>query len=146
MTPDDVPPGPIALDTDVFSFLHLRKGRYTDFAPLIEGHPLALPFPVVGELKVLPLKTGSTWSPRKTTALEAAIGRCVVIPTTAAVVDRWSELYARFMGRLKGGGINDMWTAACCLQHGLPLATANLADFQTIAFEFSALQIIHPDL
>ena len=45
MRPDEVPAGPLALDTDVFSFLHMRKGRYHEFAPLVAGHPFALPFP-----------------------------------------------------------------------------------------------------
>jgi hypothetical protein len=49
--PSDVPAGPL-VDTDVFSFVHYRKGRYADFAALIQGHALALPFPVVGELLV----------------------------------------------------------------------------------------------
>jgi toxin FitB len=101
---------------------------------------------VVGELKVLTIKTGSRWGPAKTRALEDSIGRCVVIPTTAAVVDEWAKLSARFTGRLKEGGINDMWIAACCLVQGLPLATANLSDFQTIADEFSNLRLVHPDL
>jgi toxin FitB len=145
VTPEDVPDGPLALDTDVFSFLHLKKGRHADFAPLVAGHPFALPFPVVGELRVLPIKSGSQWNARNTTALENAIGRCVVIISTTAVVDQWAGLYARFRGRLKDGGVNDMWTAACCLVHDLPLATGNLSDFQTIASEFP-LKLVHPDI
>jgi len=146
VNPADVPAGPLALDTDVFSFLHLHKGRHAEFAPLVSGHRFALPFPVVGELRVLPLRTGSTWSQTRTNALEAAISRCVVIPSTDPIVSQWAALYARFRGRLKEGGVNDMWTAACCLVHGLPLVTANLSDFQTIAQEFPALQLVHPDI
>lgn len=145
MTPADVPEGALALDTDVFSFLHIGKGRNADFAPLVAGHPFALPFPVVGELKVLPLKTGSEWGERLTKELDAAISRCVVIPTTGRVVDQWAQLYARFRGRLKGEGVNDMWVAACCLVHDLPLVTANLSDFRAIATEFP-LKLVHPDL
>jgi predicted nucleic acid-binding protein len=47
---------------------------------------------------------------------------------------------------VKEGGINDLWTAACCLVHNLPLVTNNLSDFQTIAGEFSDLELVHPDL
>jgi predicted nucleic acid-binding protein len=145
--PADVPPGPLALDTDVFSMLHIGKGRFADFQPLVAGHPLALPFPVVGELKVLPIRTrGAYWGPRRTAMLEQHIARCVVIPSTAAVVDMWAQLAARFLGRLKDGGVNDMWIAACCLVHDLPLATGNLSDFQTIAAEFPDLALVHPDL
>jgi hypothetical protein len=49
--PSDVPPGPLPVDTGVFSWLHDKRGRHAAFAPLIVGHPLALPFSVVGELK-----------------------------------------------------------------------------------------------
>jgi predicted nucleic acid-binding protein len=61
------------------------------------------------------------------------------------VVDRWAALHARFKGRLKEGGTNDLWVAACCLVLDLPLATGNLSDFQTIANEFP-LRLVHPDL
>lgn len=52
MKPSEVPAGPLAVDTDVFSMVHSLRGRHADFAPLIEGQPLALSFTVVGELKV----------------------------------------------------------------------------------------------
>ena len=74
-----------------------------------------------------------------------AISACVVIPSDARVVDKWAELHARFLDRLKGGGINDLWSAACCLVHGLPIATADLGDFKKIAVEFPDLRIVHPD-
>jgi len=50
--PDEVPSGPLAVDTDAFSAVHWGRGRRDEFAALIAGHPLAMPFPVVGELKV----------------------------------------------------------------------------------------------
>jgi hypothetical protein len=49
--PRDVPDGPLAIDTDAFSFIHLKRGEHEAFAALIAGHPLAMPFPVVRELK-----------------------------------------------------------------------------------------------
>jgi predicted nucleic acid-binding protein len=144
--PDDVPSGPLALDTDVFSFLHMRKDRHGEFAPLVAGHELALPFPVVGELRVLPLKAGSKWGAKRTAELEVAIGRCVVIPVTDTITRQWAALYSRFHSRLQSGGVNDMWIAACCLVHGLPLATGNINDFGTIVAEFPSLRLVHPDL
>lgn len=144
MEPRDVPSRPLAVDTCVFSFVHYGRGRAPEFARLISGHPLALPFPVVGELKVGAIRGRVSQITRS--ALDTAIAACVVIPTDARVVDKWAELHARFLGRLKGGGINDLWIAACCLVHGLPLVTNNLSDFQTIAGEFTDLRIAHPDL
>lgn len=60
-------------------------------------------------------------------------------------MEQWAQLYARFKGRLKDGGVNDMWTAATCLVFHVPLVTGNLADFQTIASEFP-LRLVHPNL
>lgn len=144
MQPGDVPEGPLGIDTDAFSFIHLKKGRYAEFAALLSGHPLAMPFPVVGELKVLAIR--SNWGNARRLALDAGIGACVVVPVDVRVVDRWAEMHARFLGRLKDGGINDLWTAACCRVHGLPLVTNNLSDFQMIAAEFPDLRLVHPDL
>lgn len=113
MNPEDVPAGSVALDTDVFSLIHLKKGRHEEFARLLVGHdPFALSFAVVGELKVLPLRTKPPWGIKRREELEAAITRCVVLPATGAVVDEWARLSARFLHKLKGQGINDMWTAA----------------------------------
>jgi predicted nucleic acid-binding protein len=86
------------------------------------------------------------WGHRRRHILEADIATCVVIPTDARVVDKWAELHARFIGRLKDGGINDLWTAACCLVHDLPLVTNNLSDYGTIVDEFPALRLINPNL
>jgi predicted nucleic acid-binding protein len=139
--PQDVPAGPLAVDTDVFSFIHLRKGRHAEFAGLLAGHPLAMPFPVVGELKVGAIrgKVGE----RKRAVLEADIATCVVIPTDAASStaglpskhDSWAV--SRTVGSTTSGSRP---------VHDLPLATNNLSDFRTIAGEFQALRLVHPDL
>lgn len=144
MDPSEVPAGPLAVDTDVFSYIHTRRGRYVEFQRLVGGHPLALAFAVVGEVKVLAIR--AQWGEDRRKALDAAIAACVVIPTDARIVDKWAEMHARFLGRLKDGGINDLWIAACCLIHGLPLVTNNLSDFHTIAGEFADLRLVHPDL
>ena len=142
MKPSEVPAGPVAVDTDVFSFIHTRRDRHADYSALITGHPLALAFPVVGELRAGYLN--AKWGTQRIKDIETAMRACVVIPSDNAVVDQWAELHVRFKNRLKGGGVNDMWIAACCLVHGLPLATGNITDFATIAVEFP-LTIVHPD-
>lgn len=142
MQPEDVPAGPLAIDTDAFSAVHWGKGR-DEFAALIAGHPLAMPFPVVGELKVGAIRG---LGKKGIEELERAIGVCVVIPSDARIVEQWAAMRARLMSQLKGEGINDLWIAACCLVHDLPLVTNNLADFQTIAKVAPALRLVHPDL
>lgn len=120
------------------------RGRYRDFEPLVRGHALALPFPVVGELKVGAIRAG--FGPRRSAALDARIAACVVIPGDARVVDQWARLRARLLGRLKNDGINDLWIAACCLVHDLPIVTNNLSDFRLVAAEFPRLRLVHPDI
>ncbi|HVQ96229.1 MAG TPA: hypothetical protein VMU51_34745 [Mycobacteriales bacterium] len=51
MKPHEVPAGPLLVDTDVFSFLRLGKGRHADFAALIDGHVLAMSFAVTNNLR-----------------------------------------------------------------------------------------------
>ena len=116
MDSHEVRAGPLAVDTDVFSSIHTRRGRYIEFQRLVGGHPLAVAFAVVGELKVLAIR--AQWGEDRSKALNAAIAACVVILSDARIVDRWAEMHARFLGRLKDGGINDLWIAACCLIHG----------------------------
>jgi predicted nucleic acid-binding protein len=144
LRPHEVPAGPLALDTNVFSMLHNKRGDHAAFAALVAGHPLALSFAVVGELKVGAIR--GKLGARRRQELDRAIAACVVIPSDARVVDKWTELHARFLGRLKGGGINDLWTAAAWPVHGFPIATADLGDFQQIAGEFTDLLVVHPDV
>ena len=103
-----------------------------------------MPFPVVGELKVGAIR-GKLGPPRMK-RLERAIGVCVVIPSDARVVDHWAALHSKLIGQLRGEGINDLWIAACCLVHDLPLVTNNLTDFRRISAIAPALQLVHPDL
>jgi predicted nucleic acid-binding protein len=140
----DVPAGPLAVDTDVFSFIQQKKDRYDEWSRLLDGHRLALPFPVAGELQVGAIR--ARLQQRRLDELTASMAACIPIPGDARVVTRWATIHARFVGRLKGGGVNDVWIAACCLVHELPLATNNLSDFQLIAGEFPELHLIHPDL
>lgn len=99
---------------------------------------------MIGELKVLAIR--SRWGRERSESLATAISTCIVLPGDHRVVDRWAQLRARFIDRLRGDGINDLWIAACCLVHDLPLVTDNLADFQTIAGEFPGLRLVHPGL
>jgi predicted nucleic acid-binding protein len=48
-------------------------------------------------------------------------------------------LAAKLTGRPRP--VNDTWIAACCLVHGLPLATFNMKDYTDFA-EHEGLQIL----
>lgn len=146
MSPEDVPDGPLCVDTDAFSFMHLRRGRHEDFRQLVSGHLLTVSFATVGELRAGPIRAG--WGERRVQRLEQMLRQnYIVLSPTDAVVHKYAQLQARFGGRLKDGGVNDMWTAACALAQPepIPIVTNNLGDFQTIADEFD-LTIVHPDV
>lgn len=143
MEANDVPAGPLAIDTDAFSFVHQGRGRHADFVPLISGHPLAMPFPVVAELLVGGIR--ANLGDRRMTRLRSAIAASVVLPSDARVVEQWARLRARLINQLQGEGINDLWIAACCLVYELPLVTNNLRDFGSIQ-TVAPLKIVHPDL
>jgi len=142
--PDDVPPGPLLVDTDVFSWITWRRDRSTEFEALIEGHVLALSFATVGELRAGALI--AEWGERRRRELEARIAQYVVLTATDPVTQRFAGIYARFRGQLKDGGLNDMWIAATALAQPdpPPLVTGNRSDFERIATEFG-LVIVHPD-
>lgn len=145
MRAEDVPEGPLLVDTDVFSWVTWRRRRHGEFDALIAGHTLALSFATVGELRAGALKAG--YGQAKWRQLEERIAQSyVVLTATDAVTSKFAEIYARFHDQLKGGGVNDMWTAACALAQPQPppIVTGNLSDFERIATEFP-VQIIHPD-
>jgi predicted nucleic acid-binding protein len=143
--PEDVPDGPLLVDTDVFSWITWRRERYEEFDRLITGHTRSL-------LRH-GWRTAGRGNHRRLGREEMARARR---PDRAAL--RRAYVYGRcdvevggdlraFRGQLKDGGINDMWTAACALAQPEPppIATGNLADFERIATEFP-LRLVHPDV
>lgn len=146
MRPEDVPEGPLCVDTDVFSFMYLRKASHQLFRELVEGHLLVVSFATVGELRAGAVK--AKWGEARKSGLERVLREnYLVLTATDAVVHAYARLHARFAGRLKDGGVNDMWTAACALAQPdpVPVVTNNLRDFRTFAGEFP-LTVVHPDV
>ncbi len=148
MTPEDVPPGPLLVDTDVASYVHFeREGAARDrFTPFLQGHVLCLAFASVGELlgAAEVIRLGA----RRRDALEGFIRRHLIIPVDYAVALWWAKLHAKFRGQFGDSGANDMWVAASALAQPepLPVLTNNLKHFETMSREFPSLQLIHPDL
>jgi len=68
----EVPAGALAIDTDASSAVHWGRGRQAEFSALIDGHELAMPFAVVGELWVGSIHAGH--GGRRRGALAHAIG------------------------------------------------------------------------
>jgi predicted nucleic acid-binding protein len=53
----------------------------------------------------------------------------VVLPYDENVARTWGRISAAAIQRGRPRPANDTWVAACCLAHGLPLATLNVKDF-----------------
>ena len=88
-----------------------------------------LPAPVVGELRYGALNS------RKAAAnlarVEALVNRCAVLNVTVATAQVYAEL--RLALRQKGKPVpeNDLWIAALCVEHQVPLAAVD-AHFDAI--------------
>jgi predicted nucleic acid-binding protein len=94
LNPADVPPGPLCVDTNVFSWLVFQRSRHADFARLIVGRLLVLSFATVGELRAGAINAG--WGHRRTQPLERAIALCIILLPTDPVTHQFAQVYARF--------------------------------------------------
>ena len=144
MSPEDVPAGPVLVDTDVFSMVHYGKGRCLEFEPFLVGRPLLVSFCTVGELRAWGIK--HQWGSARKARLESYLNVYTVARPTTAAVNEYAPLHAALHESLKGGGVNDMWTAAIALALDLPIVTNNLGDFLKIQATEPALAVVHPDI
>jgi predicted nucleic acid-binding protein len=144
MTPDDVPAGPLLIDTDVATWLLTGASDAQPWQPLLRGHLLTLSFVNVGELLALPVSRG--WSSIRMAAWSDAIRRnFVVLPFDAVITEHWAPLHVKYRGHLQRGGANDLWVAASALSANLPLAANNRSDLAKVAADYP-LRLVHPDL
>jgi predicted nucleic acid-binding protein len=128
----------IVLDTDVASTI--LRGRLAD--PLhsrLAGHSLCITFVTLGELTKWTVLRH--WGPRRLADLASWRRKVVLLPFDEAVATKWGEIQANAQLRGRPRPINDSWIAACCLAHGLPLATFNTKDFEDFA-EHDGLSLI----
>jgi tRNA(fMet)-specific endonuclease VapC len=108
--------------------------------PLAEAQSLLLPLPVLGELF-----TGALAS-RNPAAHLGEIGQASKLWTVIAPDEATARIYGEvrvFTGNVRQTGaskLNDLWIAALCLQHNLPLLT-NDRGFDAIA----GLSVLHWD-
>jgi predicted nucleic acid-binding protein len=146
MSPEDVPDGPLLVDTDVVRYWVAEAKDGESFNELVVGHELAVSFATYGEL--LAIGHRARWGERRLTNLRNRLRNFVVLPYNAKVVELWAGMHAKVSGHLHKGGTNDLWTAACALSMSpqVPVVTNNLRDFQAIQRCFPELVIIHPSL
>jgi len=120
----------VVIDTDVASVL--QKGRAPDWVHRrLVGARVWLTFVSVGELwKWAEVRS---WGQRNRSTLAAWIAARPVVPYDEEIARTWGRLAARSQLRGRPRPQNDMWIAACCIRHGLPLVTLNKKDFVDFA-------------
>ena len=117
---------PVVLDTDVASLTHRGRLPGTLETRLLGRRPV-LTFVTLGELtKWVQVRH---WGGRSRQALADWLSPLAVIPGDDAVAVVWGRLSAAAHQRGRPRPTNDMWIAACCLVHDLPLATLNVKDY-----------------
>jgi predicted nucleic acid-binding protein len=73
--------------------------------------------------------------------LTSWLSHIAVLPGDEAVAVTWGRLSAAAVQRGRSRPVNDMWVAACCLTHGIPLATLNLKDYEDFE-QYHGLRIL----
>lgn len=120
----------VVLDTDVSS--KVMKGQLRGpLAAKLTGRVWCVTFVTVGEL--WQWAEMRSWGPRTRHELEAWLDRVVVLNSDEDVCRTWGRICASARRRGRPRPANDSWIAACCVAHGLPLATLNLKDFEDYA-------------
>ena len=85
--------------------------------------PFLLPVPVVGELRYGALN--SRRSAQNLAEVDSLVGRCLVLDVTAATAEVYARLRLQLRERGKPIPENDLWIAAICLEHQVPLASSD---------------------
>jgi predicted nucleic acid-binding protein len=145
--PDDVPDGPVLVDTDVSTWILTGAANLDSFKPYLKDRVLAISFATLGELLALAYRTGSPWGEPKRDRWREQIRQTFVgLPYDIRVAETWAPLHMKLKGQLGAGGANDLWTAATALSQApaLPVVTNNHKHFDAIAVEAPALLVVHP--
>jgi predicted nucleic acid-binding protein len=120
----------VVLDTDVASRI-IKRQLDGPLAAKLTGLGWCVTFVTVGEL--WQWATMRSWGRRTREELEHWPGGVVALDSDAVISQEWGRLSAEARRRGRPRPANDTWIAACCLVHGLPLATLNLKDFEDFA-------------
>lgn len=119
----------VVLDTDAAS--HVQRG---DLPPTIQtvlvGRTVCITFISVGEFYKGAYRAG--WRPQRLARLEEWMRNVVVLPYDAGVARTWGRVAADLENQGQPISENDVWIAACCIRHGLPLVTLNRRHFQRV--------------
>jgi len=124
----------IAIDTN--AAIDLMRVESTPPDSPRRGQPIFLPLPVAGELFVGAYSSKQV--ARNLAVVEDVAKRWTVIFPTIDTARLYGQLRAAEAALLSRSKLNDLWIAALCLEHNLPLLT-NDHGFDHIA----GLSVVH---
>jgi predicted nucleic acid-binding protein len=140
LKPEDVPSGPLVLDTDAFSFVSDRSTVGDPFRALVLGHELLLTFVTVGEALQGALSKG--WGPDKMNGLESRLRSYGIIGGSIDAARQYAELARRLRDQVP---YNDLWIAACALGQDPPLPLVSNDKHMLAIADSSGLVVVRPD-
>jgi predicted nucleic acid-binding protein len=120
----------VVLDTDVASRI-IKRQLDGPLGAKLTGVTWCVTFVTVGEL--WQWATMRSWGRRTRDELKHWLSGVVTLDSDPVISRDWGRISANAQCRGRPRPANDTWIAACCLVHGLPLATFNLKDFQDFA-------------
>ncbi|MCP9490818.1 MAG: PIN domain-containing protein [Solirubrobacteraceae bacterium MAG38_C4-C5] len=127
----------VVVDTDVASRL-MRRSLPGDVLQALNGLRLRITYVTVGEL--FRGAAHARWGRRRVADMVDWLSDFEPIPGDRAVAERWGEITGHALATGRPRPANDAWIAACCLTHGLPLATLNPRDYEGI----TGLRLLSP--
>ncbi len=140
MTPEDVPAGPLILDTDALTFVSAATSAGDAYRSLVRGHELFLTFVTVGEALNGVLSRG--WGDTKVSAFETRLRMYGVIGGTIDAARRYAELARHLRDQVP---YNDLWIAACALGQTPPLPIVSGDAHMVRIAQVSSLIVVRPD-
>jgi predicted nucleic acid-binding protein len=117
----------IVFDTDVAS-AHLKNQMPPALAAKMAGLEPVITF--VGRAELVKWAHKRDWGTWRRARLARWLTGRPLLPGEEAVAEMYGLLSATAEARGRPRPMNDMWIAACCLVHELPLATLNVKDFE----------------
>ena len=113
------PTGRYLLDTSIV--VALFQGDPAIQARLNEAPEVFLPSVVLGELHYGAARSGK--SDANAARVDEFAGSCTVLPIDASTARRYGQVKGQLRTRGRPIPENDVWIAACALEHGLILVT-----------------------
>jgi tRNA(fMet)-specific endonuclease VapC len=123
-------PQTLLIDTNIVSFILKRDTRASAYAPLLDGHRLAVSFATVAEL--YEWASIRKWGQRRQQELTETLATYLVIPVDIALCRQWGALRAEQQAQGTPMNTHDAWIAATARHYGLPLVTHNPKHFRTV--------------